>query len=365
MSFQKDYPINAQAHATHPFCRREFFEALSQSRSIGGDSGWSELYFTKNQAVLPAFLKTHSYGEYIFDWQWAQTYERYGHQYYPKLLHALPFTPVNAPKIWGGTDQDHRDLVQESFDFYQTQKMLSGEHYLFIDEELAQTLEGLGFFTMYSIQYHWQIDSSWQNFTDFLQSLKSSKRKMMRKERQKVSSYPLRIEWKQAQELTSAERLRVYQLYLETIEKKHSYAYLNQQFFTEFFSNYPQDLKVLIAYDDQEMIAMSLFMSSQDILYGRYWGIDKRYADLYPLLHFEMCYYRGMDYCLEKKMKTFEAGAQGEQKLWRGFHPVRILSAHHLRDAAFYKAISEFIVKQNEWQIEQIEQSKLYLPYQI
>lgn len=364
MNPQRQFPKSAKPHSSHPLCRGEFFRVLESSQVVGEDTGWSALYFSKNEAVLPAFLKSHSYGEYIFDWQWAQSYEHYGYSYYPKMIHALPFTPINAPKVWGGSAQDQEELLQECFNYYQSQKEISGEHYLFIDETLAGQLEKMNFFTMYSLQYHWMIDSEWADFNDFLSTLKSSKRKMIKKERNKVDSYDLQIEWRNASDLRSDQCQRVFELYLETIDKKNSYAYLNQRFFLDLFRGFPSETKVLMAYKNNEMIAMSLFIDSADILYGRYWGIDRRFSQDYPLLHFEMCYYRGMDYCLEKKRTKFEAGAQGEQKLWRGFHPVKILSAHHLRDAQFSKAIADFVSKQNKWQVEQIEKLKLYLPYQ-
>lgn len=363
MTISSHYPDSHEASSSHPFCREGFFKLLETSQVVGADQGWLAIYFSNARSILPSYLKSHSYGEYIFDWQWAEAYQRYGVNYYPKLIHALPFTPVNAPKIWGGDESSKLELINESFEFYQRSRELTGEHYLFIDDDLAQELKKKKFLEMISLQYHWHNKSGWNNFDDFLQSLKRNRKKMMSKERKKVDQYGLEIQWKSGTELTEDLMGQIYQLYLQTIEKKNAFAYLNESFFKLIPTFLNSDLKVLLAYEGAELIAMSLFVSSDQTLFGRYWGIQKKYEVKYPLLHFEMCYYRGLDYCFQQGIKLFEAGAQGEQKLWRGFTPVAIKSAHHLRDERFYDSVKNFLSQQNQWQMDQINDLKTHLPY--
>lgn len=363
MTLTSRYPDSHRASSGHPFCNEGFFKLLETSKVVGAEQGWLPVYFSNPNALLPSYIKSHSYGEYIFDWQWAEAYQRNGVNYYPKLIHALPFTPVNAPKVWGGDWPSQLELINESFDFYQRSTELTGEHYLFIDDALVQELKKKKFLEMISLQYHWRNTVGWQCFDDFLQSLKRSRRKMMVKERKKVEQYGLHICWKSGHELTEDLMEQIYQLYLQTIEKKNAFAYLNESFFKQMPVYLKTELKVLLAFEDDELIAMSLFVSNDQVLFGRYWGIQKKYEEKYSLLHFEMCYYRGMDYCFQHGIKLFEAGAQGEQKLWRGFTPVAIKSAHHLRDMRFYDSVKNFLTQQNPWQMDQINDLKSHLPF--
>lgn len=343
----------------NPFIDGRFKELLEKSQSIGQNTGWIDSPLNDGD-YLHRYVKTHSYGEYIFDWSWADFYQRYGVQYYPKIVHAIPFTPVNAPKLIGADKNEQLQLAVDSFEEYQSKQVFSGEHYLFINQDEADILSSIGFEIMETHQYHWL--NTWESFEHFLDTLKKGRRKMIKKERRKIAEYGIEIRTYQGNQCHNIMTL-VYDLYLATISKKNAHAYLQRGFF-ELLPNFMEEgLIINIASFKNEKIAMSIFIESDDTLYGRYWGILPKYENEFPALHFEMCYYQGMQRCFEKGHHLFEAGAQGEHKLWRGFHPVKILSAHHLRHADFFPPIKEYIREQNKENYLRIEHLKQFLPY--
>ena len=357
MNVQHRHYPQSKRLSSSPFSNYKFYNHLEESNLLTEDTGWEPLYFEIDSHILPSFIKTHSYGEYIFDWDWANFYQRIGMNYYPKLLHSTPFTPVNAPKFH---HQNQKELAQMSFDFYQ-ENNLSGEHYLFISIDEAKILKDLGFSVMKTIQYHFY--NQWRSFDHFLDSLKTSRKKMIKKERKKCLNFDVTINWLLKEDCSDNVLNRLYQLYLSTIKKKNSYAYLNDQFFKGLKKFLNEEAEILIAKVDNSIIAMSIFFKSNTTLYGRYWGIDSDYAEEFKLLHFEMCYYKGIDYIIDNQMSLFEAGAQGEQKLWRGFSPVEILSAHHIKDAQAFNLIKDYIKKQSLKTEEEIKKLKQFLPY--
>lgn len=343
---------------THPFANTDFLKILENSGSIGGKTGWIPHHFRKNESLLPSYIKFHSYGEYIFDWSWANFYEKNRIPYYPKLLHAIPFTPVNAPKFLGN-ENDFESLAKESFQFYQTHN-LSSEHYLFINSEEEKILNGLGFKTLFTHQYHFQ--NKYDSFEEFLDVLKKDKRKNIKKERRKIVESNLIIRKYQGRDLTKELMESFYFFYLKTIDKKMSYAYLTQ-FFFEQLVNMP--VLLISAEKENQPIAMALFFYSDQVLYGRNWGILPQYEHEYPYLHFELCYYQGIDFCIENKIDLFEAGAQGEHKLLRGFEPVLIKSAHHIKIPQCFEIIKDDIERQNVQTLQTIDHLNNYLPFKI
>ncbi len=345
---------------THPLCGGEFHELLESTQTACIETGWQPVHFENPKALIPGYLKEHSYGEYIFDWAWANFYHQHGINYYPKLLHALPFTPVNAPKILGEAEQ-FKALALESNSFYLSYPEISGEHYLFTSNEENEILKELGFEIMQTLQFHWT--NAYKDFNSFLVTLSTNKRKMIQKERKKVSQYPIEVRELLGSELTSPMMQEIFELYLTTIDKKNSQAYLNKDFFLELPQRLGDKCLVLAAFEDERMIAMSLFFISQNALFGRYWGILPEVEEKYRMLHFELCYYRGMELCINKEIPLFEAGAQGEQKLWRGFAPVTITSAHHIKDPKMFNPIQHYIREQNIKNSELIESYKELLPY--
>lgn len=346
--------------SSHPLCGGEFHELLERSLSACAATGWMPLHFIQNKSLLPGYVKSHSYGEFIFDWAWANFYHQNGFDYYPKLVHSLPFSPINAPKTLGDLEA-FRHLAHESFDFYQQDSTLTGEHYLFTSKEENDTLTSMGFILMETLQFHWK--NSYQNFSHFLETLTTNKRKMIQKERRRVEDYKLDIKEMSCKELSEEQMQEIYDLYLTTIDKKESQAYLNLAFFKMLPQFLGDETFILGAFENNELIAMSLFFHSQDALYGRYWGIHPEVEEKYRLLHFELCYYRGMDYCIKHKIPLFEAGAQGEQKLWRGFAPVVITSAHHLKHPQLFSPIKHYVIDQNHKNQEMINYYRGLLPF--
>jgi len=352
----------AELSASNPFCTGSFHRVLEQSSCATTEQGWRPVHFQDNGSLLPSYIKSHSYGEYIFDWGWAKFYERNSIPYYPKLIHAIPFTPVNAPKFLNATEEQTRNLAKMSFDLYQSNP-LSSEHYLFINEKEFTPLESLGFEKLKTLQYH--FENIWLNFDHFLESLKKNRRKMIKKERRKIAESGLRIEKLTGSKITPELLKEFYGFYLTTIDKKLSYAYLSEEFFIQLALSMQENILITAAYEDDRIIAMAIFFYGEDALYGRNWGILPEKQNTYSGLHFELCYYQGMDFCFENKIKLFEAGAQGEHKLWRGFKPVQILSAHHIKIPECFDIIKRDIHAQNLDIANKIVAHNEYLPYRI
>ncbi len=355
-----------------PFMKWEFLSSLEKANCIGQKQGFLTQIIAcrdlQNQLIglYYGHLKNHSYGEYIFDWEWAQSYQAAGLEYYPKFTSSIPFSPVTGPKILLSKDlsSDFKlELQKKLIDYQITLHPTLNSHGLFITEAECQTYQKSEFLIRHSFQYHWH-NKSYQQFSDFLNALKSRKSKAIKKERQQVHSYNLEILLVPQSEI--AEKAKLFStFYLNTIEKKGSHAYLNESFFKYLFASQAEDLLLFQARetDSQKIIAMSLYLKSRRTLYGRYWGVDPVLAQKYPLLHFEMCYYQGIDYCLENKIPLFEAGAQGEHKIPRGFIPSLTYSAHFIRHLGARAAIKRAIEHERIAIKQAIENDIFHSPY--
>ncbi len=357
-TWHPEFPASWHRPSSHPLCDGAFLRLLETSGAVGRGTGWAPYHLEHRGELLPGHLKAHSYGEFIFDHAWANFYHQHGVRYYPKLLHALPFTPVNAPKVLGAAPEE---LLGMSFENYQREAQLSGEHYLFTTAEEARLLERLGFATMETLQFHWH--NRYESFEHYLTLLSKNRRKMIKRERQQVAQSELVIRQIEASELTPETMGRVYQLYLSTIDKKDSQAYLPEAFFHQLPNAMNDKLLIVAAFKESELIAMALFFTSPAALYGRYWGILPQHQESYPFLHFELCYYQGMDHCLAQRIPLFEAGAQGEHKLWRGFEPVKIRSAHHLRHREFFPLVRDYIREHNRQNELALAHYRTFLPF--
>ena len=350
-------------HSDDVFTRPDFLRVFEEAKVVGSGTGWHPLYFLaiKNEQIvgmLPTYIKQDSFGEFIFDWAWADLYHRAGISYYPKIISAIPFSPVNIPKAMGKSPEIIEALMSAFSAFLEQNPELSSAHYLFANEQESKTLEDKGFFTRKTIQYHLELKA--KNFEEYLDSLKARKRKQIRKERETVKKSGLEIK---VHEHTFSEEFihEVYQLYLNTIEKKWSRPYLNEDFFQLLAKQIPKVLVIVGAYDQKGLAAMSLFIKGSNALYGRYWG--KRCDVEAPYLHFELSYYQGIEYCLAHGLALFEAGAQGEQKLLRGFSPVEILSCHRLSIVPLHEAIKKHVKTENAFNHEQILELEKHLPF--
>jgi predicted N-acyltransferase len=342
----------------NPFLGFEFIDALMKSGSVSQKTGWDSLFFKKENAALMTFSKTHSYGEYIFDWSWAEAFKRYGFSYYPKLTSMIPFTPVTTQHFL--MSSFHENLAHElleQHDQYMVDHQLSSAHFLFLSPEEKNVFLASGYMMRESIQYHF-FNQNFDSFEGFLSSLKTKKAKNILLERKHQD---LKITRYTGDDLTCKHSEDMYSFYLSTIVNKNSFDYLNEAFFNQIFRTMKNNLLYVEATREGQVMAGSLFFYDHEKIYGRYWG-SREYI---PNLHFELCYYQGIEFCIENKLKTFEAGAQGEHKIARGLRPVRIYSAHKIRHKGFQASIHDFILREKTQVQMDIDNLSLLLPYKI
>lgn len=341
----------------NPFLSFEFMNSLEQSGSIGEDAGWLPLHFKlSDESFLYTFIKSHSYGEFIFDWGWAEAYERHSIPYYPKLTSMIPFTPVSTSHfLVEGNLLTKKDELLKQHDDFMKGTNLSSAHFLYIHQSERELFHENGYSLREGLQYHF-TNQDFKNFDDFLGHLKPKKAKTIRNER----IFPdLTIKQFTGRDLTPLEASRMFDYYCLTIENKNSYAYLKKDFFKLVFEHLSDQVLFIEAYEGSEPIAGSLFFFDEEKLYGRYWG-SKKYVHN---LHFELCYYQGIDFCIERNLKIFEAGAQGEHKIARGFSPTLIHSAHKLQNPSFHAAVNEFIQNEKIHVHKNKESLSLLLPF--
>ena len=346
------------ATGSSPFLQYDFFYALEKSRSIGQESGWTPLYFVDETepAIFYSFVKDHSYGEYIFDWQWANAYQENGLAYYPKLTSMIPFTPITTTHFI--MPQFKPEVALGLLDSYQglyEKHQLSSSHFLFLTQAEIPFFQNQGYLIRESMQYHF-FNDNFETFEDCLKKMKGRKAKQLRKER----LFPeLKIERFTGESLLPEHAEQMYQFYLSTLDQKNAIDYLKKDFFLMVFESMKQNILYVQASTDNQAIAGSLFFYDTEKLYGRYWGCFQEVQ----YLHFELCYYQGIDFCLEKKLKVFEAGAQGEHKISRGFRPTRTFSAHKLKNEQFHHAVANFINQEKKQVALTIEELSLQLPF--
>lgn len=329
----------------NPFLRYEFFLALEQSGCTSAATGWqpSHLVFKSGDDVVgvaPAYLKTHSMGEYVFDWAWAEAYQRYGLPYYPKLLIAIPFTPSRGPRLLLDPGLRKRlplGAIAELLNAQLTDLGVHSWHLLFPQQEDQALLHQEGELHRLGCQFHWH-NRDYNSFDDFLAELTSRKRKAIRKERRKVVDQGIRFARYRGRDISDQVLSAFYVFYQATYLKRGQRPYLNQTFFEQLREMLPEHLSLVMAVHEGRLIAGALFMQGEDTLYGRYWGC----LEEYEFLHFETCYYQGIEMAIEQGLARFDAGAQGEHKLIRGFEPVLTHSWHGVANPDFHDAIARF-----------------------
>ncbi|MHB8253233.1 MAG: GNAT family N-acetyltransferase [Acidiferrobacter sp.] len=332
-----------------PFLRHEFLLALEESGSVGPHTGWLNetlvLYEgLELKAAVPLYRKSHSRGEFVFDWAWAQAYQQAGLSYYPKLIAAVPFTPVTGRRLLTDTPEPTADIANTVSDILRAHAQTIGAsslHWLFPRDCECLLLEPKGFMRRTGFQFHW-ANSGWSTFSEFLTALSAPKRKNILRERRQVAKAGVHYTIYEGSTLTESLWDTFYEIYLTTIEKYGAIRYLTRRFFSLIGQNVP-GVVLLVAYKDAKPLAVALYFRDQDTLYGRYWGT------LIPIpgLHFETCYYQAIDYCLAHGLKRFEAGAQGEHKLSRGFLPTPTYSLHWLDHPQFSRAVENFLAREN------------------
>ena len=329
----------------NPFVSHAFLHALESSGCIRPDWGWQAHHlglYEDNRLVAgaPLYLKGNSHGEFVFDWGWARAWENAGGAYYPKLLCGVPYSPVPGPRLLAGTPALQRALVEAMRD-EAARLGLSSVHVNFLQPtELAAFDDD--WLTRSDVQFHWH-NHGYRHFPDFLATLKHKKRKNILHERQRVTGSGLHIEWRSGDSLQQDEWRQVHALYEATFDMKGNHAALTAAFFRRL-GDLGQLAQLALARDGDRIVAMALFVQGGNVLYGRYWGA----AMDVPGLHFELCYYRGIEYAIAQKLARFEPGAQGEHKLARGFLPVRTHSRHYLANPDFRAAVARSLASEAE-----------------
>ena len=337
--------------ADHPFVEHAYLKLMETSGSVGPGTGWRPHHLLVHDdgrlvGAAPTYLKSDSYGEYIFDWGWAEAAMAAGLRYYPKLVVGVPFTPATGPRLLTHPEADPhviRGALLEGLRRLQEESGASGSHLLFTLDEEAELLETLGFARRATHQYHW-FNHGFADFDDFLCAFRSSARKQIRKERRRVREAGLRVELKTGAQIDEETWSVMHQLYLDTYSRKWGRPYLTKAFFEDAGAALGERSVVVTARRGTQIIGATLSFQKGKHLYGRYWGAFE------PIdgLHFELCYYRLIEHAIEAQMDLFEAGAQGQHKLRRGFIPVTVHSAHRVAHPGLHDAIARFTTAERQ-----------------
>jgi hypothetical protein len=330
--------------AGHPFLSHEFLHALHETGCACDDSGWSPRYLSLWQGpsligAMPLYAKFHSYGEYVFDWAWADAYHRAGLEYYPKLLAAVPFSPVTGPRLLARDSATRALLIRAALHLAGE---LSSLHVLFPSEVEAREMEACGLMLRRAVQFHWE-NRGYASFEQFLSDLSSAKRKKIRQERRRVQEAGVRLRRLVGKDIRDEHWSFFTRCYSGTYRAHHSTPYLNLAFFRRLGESLPDHAMMVLAELDGKPLASALNIFTGEVLWGRYWGS----VGHVPLLHFETCYYQALEFCIERGIRVFEGGAQGEHKLARGFMPTQTWSAHWLRHPQFSDAVEKFLARES------------------
>jgi predicted N-acyltransferase len=354
-----------------PFFDYEFLRALERSGSIGGASGWSPTYLVCRDGgcllgALPLYLKSDSYGEYVFDWEWAEAYRQHGSLYYPKLVAAVPFTPATGPKLLVRPELKAGDRATVARTLLGAARQLGDElrvsstHALFLPEKDLEEFEKRGYAIRHSLQFHWR-NRGYNAFSDYLSALGGKRRRQIARERRQLDGCGLVIERLTGAALSCEDADVMYRFYLATYDRKWGSPYLTGPFFREVFQTMGDRILLVMARNGprRRPLAGALFFFKGSSLYGRYWGTSEQRRNL----HFELCYYQGIEFAIERRLKLFEAGAQGKHKLARGFLPTLTYSAHEIRHPAFRRAIERYVAQEKELLAEDMAEYALHDPY--
>ena len=329
----------------NPFLSHAFLSALHECGCAAPQMGWLPQFLVvwrDNRLIgaMPLYLKSHSYGEYVFDWAWAEAYERHGLEYYPKLLCAVPFTPVTGLRILTQSAEIRSLLIDAALERAK-QLGISSLHCLFPDEEQALALQQAGMMLRKGVQFHWQ-NRNYADFDAYLACMNNDKRKKIKQERRRVRDAGIGFEWLVGEQITTAHWEFFVECYNRTYLQHRSTPYLNLDFFRRIGATMGDNILLVLAVRDGRPIASALNFFTRDTLYGRYWGA----LEFHSGLHFETCYYQAIEFCIARKIAVFEGGAQGEHKLARGFLPVITWSAHWLAHAGFGRAVEDFLARE-------------------
>lgn len=355
---------NALCPSANPFLDYRFLHALEKSKCVGDDTGWQPYHLVIEArdslvAAVPGYIKTHSYGEYVFDHSWANAYHQHGKAYYPKWIAAIPFTPVTGPRILTkhAPQMAIQDAIQQGLK--QLENKVSSLHWLFANEQTSKTLAPSSYLNRYSVQFQWH-NYDYSCFDDFLSALTSRKRKSIKKSRKQLVDASVYIKRKTHDDITDEDIAHFIQCYKQTYMKLSGHeGYLTNGFFEMLFDTMREHLMLVVAYSDATPIASALFFYDENGLYGRYWGALEEISGL----HFACCYFEGIEFAIEKNIPIFNPGTQGEHKILRGFEPIFCHSHHHLFAEPFHQAVGRFLDDERHHIIDYYTQAKTVLPF--
>ena len=341
----------------HPFTTYEFFAALEESGSAAARNGWQPAHLLMDDALMPMYLKSHSYGEYVFDHAWAEALERAGGDYYPKLQCAVPFTPVTGRRLLTRSDAAREVLLRTAAGAVK-QIGASSLHITFLPKQEWQAAGQAGYLLRTGQQFHWE-NRGYKSFDEFLRDLSSAKRKTLRKERASVRDAGVTFEWLTGSDITEAHWDLFFKFYMDTGSRKWGSPYLNREFFSRLGQGLSPQTLLVTARLDGRTIAGALNLFGEGVLFGRNWGAMK----YVPFLHFETCYYQAIDFAIARGLKRVEAGAQGEHKLLRGYLPVETYSAHMIVHKGLSRAVDEFLEAERMAVTENIAELGRHTPF--
>ncbi|HSG10132.1 MAG TPA: GNAT family N-acetyltransferase [Gammaproteobacteria bacterium] len=358
---------NRVAGTDHPFTRHEFLAALERHHCVGERHGWLPVHITVRDdsgrlcGMAPLYEKNNSYGEFVFDWAWADAWQRNGINYYPKLVSSIPFTPVTGHRLLVDPQADGPAVTRQLIETALSLTRESGAstlHWLFTNEQDTDRLLDFGLLRRTSCHFHWHNDG-YASFEDFLAALSSRKRKKIRRERRRVYEAGIEMRCLHGHEMTDEDWQIMFEFYRSTFERKWGVPTLTLDFFREISRTMGEQLLLVFAMQSGEAVAGAIMLRGADALYGRHWGCREDWHSL----HFETCYYQGIDYCIRHGLQLFEPGAQGEHKISRGFLPTYTWSAHWINDLRFRDAIARFLVEEHEMMVAYHDELQLSSPF--
>lgn len=355
------------AGTDYPFLRHHFLYGLEKTACTTAETGWQPCHLLLRQnhalaAVMPLYLKSHSYGEYVFDWSWADAWRQSGLAYYPKLLTAIPFTPATGPRLCSAAGLDADQCLHAAVAAIQnlaTRRTLSSWHLLFPEEVVSAKLLASGLHRRAATQFHW-FNEGYTCFDDFLATFNSRKRKSLNRERRRVAEQGLSLRTMTGTDIGTQQWEQFYRFYQLTYAKRSGHGgYLSREFFLETAAGMGEQVVMVLAYSGTHAVAGALYFRSSDTLYGRYWGCEREY----DCLHFEACYYQGIEYCIANGLQRFDPGAQGEHKIQRGFRPITTWSSHWIADPQLSQAVGDFTRREAQHNEHYREAAATMLPF--
>lgn len=350
----------------NPFLRHEFLHALHETDCACERKGWAPRYLIAREGkrfagAMPLYVKTHSRGEYVFDWAWADAYDRHGLEYYPKLLCAVPFTPVMGPRILAESPAVEQALATQVIEVARESRA-SSLHCLFPSFEQTRLLAAQGMMVRHGVQFHWTNEGD-TDFDQYLARMNHVKRKKIKQERRHVREAGITFRWLEGEAITDEDWAFFARCYTRTYHEHHNTPYLNLDFFQRIGNTMPENLLLIVAEREGRDIAASFnvrgYTDDGDRLYGRYWGA----LEHHPMLHFEACYYQTIEYCLARGIRVFEGGAQGAHKMARGLMPVQTSSVHWLAHPQFSDAIEAFLARESKGIAQYIDELREHAPF--